>query len=144
MAPAQGPPGPCHVCGASSTSRCGACGSVLYCSREHQTQDWKAHKAECRALTRAKTLATALDGDPNAATIEAQLNDNATALLSIEKGPLVIPEPLRTALERHGSFFHQGEWLQSTDKRFLATCGVLTCVAVFARTTKVSLTQQGG
>eukprot|EP01094_Clydonella_sp_ATCC50884_P004983 TRINITY_DN13966_c0_g1_i1.p1 TRINITY_DN13966_c0_g1~~TRINITY_DN13966_c0_g1_i1.p1 ORF type:complete len:266 (+),score=62.95 TRINITY_DN13966_c0_g1_i1:82-879(+) len=31
-------------------SKCGGCGCVFYCSREHQKQDWKIHKSECKAV----------------------------------------------------------------------------------------------
>jgi hypothetical protein len=43
-----------HTCGAqevhaSQFKRCSACLSVVYCCKEHQVQDWPAHKAACRA-----------------------------------------------------------------------------------------------
>jgi hypothetical protein len=34
---------------ASQFKRCSACLSVAYCCKEHQVQDWRAHKAACRA-----------------------------------------------------------------------------------------------
>jgi hypothetical protein len=42
-----------HTCGAqevhaSQFKRCSACSSVVYCSKEHQVQDWPAH---CRNRT---------------------------------------------------------------------------------------------
>ncbi|KAF1794441.1 Zinc finger, MYND-type [Phytophthora cactorum] len=38
----------CPICGKSeSLRRCGSCKRVNYCSREHQRQHWKAHRAEC-------------------------------------------------------------------------------------------------
>eukprot|EP01105_Mastigella_eilhardi_P027985 TRINITY_DN8963_c0_g1_i1.p1 TRINITY_DN8963_c0_g1~~TRINITY_DN8963_c0_g1_i1.p1 ORF type:complete len:316 (-),score=108.79 TRINITY_DN8963_c0_g1_i1:925-1872(-) len=38
----------CAVCGAAVTlSRCGRCGRACYCSREHQREDWPAHKQWC-------------------------------------------------------------------------------------------------
>jgi hypothetical protein len=42
-----------HTCGAqevhaSQFKRCSACLSVVYCCKEHQVQDWPAHKAACR------------------------------------------------------------------------------------------------
>ncbi|ETK74792.1 hypothetical protein L915_18473 [Phytophthora nicotianae] len=38
----------CPICGKSeSLRRCGSCKRVGYCSREHQRQHWKAHRADC-------------------------------------------------------------------------------------------------
>ena len=34
---------------ASHFKRCGACRTVCYCCREHQVEDWPAHKAACKA-----------------------------------------------------------------------------------------------
>jgi hypothetical protein len=47
-----------HSCGAqevhaSQFKRCSACLSVVYCCKEHQVQDWPAHKAACRAARKA-------------------------------------------------------------------------------------------
>ena len=41
---------PCRVCGVSSSSWCGGCGNVSYCSPKHQKQDWPRHKADCGPL----------------------------------------------------------------------------------------------
>ena len=46
------------TCGAreghpSHFSKCGACKTVSYCCREHQLQDWPAHKAACKAARKA-------------------------------------------------------------------------------------------
>ncbi|KAI0261021.1 hypothetical protein BC834DRAFT_897708 [Gloeopeniophorella convolvens] len=38
---------PCRVCGVPSTKRCLRCKSAYYCSREHSTQDWRAHRPHC-------------------------------------------------------------------------------------------------
>ena len=38
----------CRVCGCPGTMKCSGCGKVSYCSKNHQTMDWKArHKKEC-------------------------------------------------------------------------------------------------
>jgi hypothetical protein len=47
-----------HTCGAqevhaSQFKRCSACLSVVCCCKEHQVQDWPAHKAACRAARKA-------------------------------------------------------------------------------------------
>eukprot|EP00986_Skeletonema_menzelii_P008040 scaffold3268_cov171-Skeletonema_menzelii.AAC.2 len=39
----------CAVCGVTVALRkCSGCQSIAYCSREHQLQHWKEHKAECK------------------------------------------------------------------------------------------------
>jgi hypothetical protein len=38
---------------ASQFKRCSACLGVVYCCKEHQVQDWPAHKAACRAARKA-------------------------------------------------------------------------------------------
>jgi hypothetical protein len=48
-----------RICGAqevhaSHFKRCSACLSVVYCCKEHQVQDWPAHKAACRAARKSK------------------------------------------------------------------------------------------
>lgn len=38
----------CQICEKSDDlKRCAKCKQVLYCSREHQVQDWKIHKTKC-------------------------------------------------------------------------------------------------
>lgn len=41
----------CKVCGKfedAKLMRCSACKEVLYCSKQHQKQDWKVHRPSCR------------------------------------------------------------------------------------------------
>lgn len=39
----------CRACGLRGSAKCSGCGKVNYCSREHQTADWKfRHKNECK------------------------------------------------------------------------------------------------
>jgi len=41
----------CAVCGVTVALRkCSGCQSIAYCSREHQLQHWKEHKADCKAI----------------------------------------------------------------------------------------------
>lgn len=38
----------CSVCGSNQNLlRCGRCKTILYCSKDHQKQDWKRHKVAC-------------------------------------------------------------------------------------------------
>ena len=37
----------------SQFKKCGACKTVAYCCREHQVEDWPAHKAACKAARKA-------------------------------------------------------------------------------------------
>jgi hypothetical protein len=51
-------------CGAREThvsqfKLCGACKTVCYCSKAHQTEDWAHHKAACKAARNAAAAATA-------------------------------------------------------------------------------------
>ena len=50
----------CALAGCGSRERhpahfksCGACKTVAYCSKEHQVEDWPAHKAACKAARKA-------------------------------------------------------------------------------------------
>lgn len=38
----------CFVCKELSSLKCSNCVKVFYCSSQHQRQDWKRHKRECR------------------------------------------------------------------------------------------------
>jgi hypothetical protein len=44
---------------ASQFKACGACKTVVYCSREHQLADWPAHKAACKAARKASAVSAA-------------------------------------------------------------------------------------
>ena len=38
----------CRLCGCPGQKACSRCHAVIYCSKEHQTIDWKhSHKKEC-------------------------------------------------------------------------------------------------
>lgn len=42
----------CQLCGATQNlSRCSKCKSAYYCSKQHQTLDWKSHKIVCKSLS---------------------------------------------------------------------------------------------
>ena len=56
----------CIVCGCSGPKRCGRCMQVHYCSKEHQTLDWKAgHKRFCEDLASSKLTLGDLNYDPS-------------------------------------------------------------------------------
>ena len=40
-------------CSEAATQKCAACGTLGYCSREHQRSDWKTHKKECQRIVKA-------------------------------------------------------------------------------------------
>ena len=40
--------GKCNECGAAASKKCAGCGSVYYCSIEHQKADWTSHKPFCK------------------------------------------------------------------------------------------------
>ncbi len=42
----------CHKTG-QKMSKCGGCGLVFYCGRDHQKRHWKDHKLACRAAVAA-------------------------------------------------------------------------------------------
>jgi len=37
----------CPVCGILGSQRCSRCKNVWYCGKEHQKEDWKAHRQKC-------------------------------------------------------------------------------------------------
>ena len=41
-------------CGKKATSDCASCKTRGYCSKKHQHDDWKAHKVECKRITKAR------------------------------------------------------------------------------------------
>ena len=43
--------------------QCSGCRSVWYCSPEHHTLDWGAHKKECQKLDKARRAAMAAGGE---------------------------------------------------------------------------------
>lgn len=42
--------GKCSVCDKDAKSRCAGCFQAFYCSREHQKEDWMAHRMICSPI----------------------------------------------------------------------------------------------
>ena len=40
--------GDCPVCNQEAKSRCSACYVTFYCGSQHQKENWKEHKANCK------------------------------------------------------------------------------------------------
>lgn len=59
----------CELCGKmENLLRCGRCRTSFYCSKEHQRQDWKKHKLQCKAgLPEPK-----LEGKPEEPKLQGQ------------------------------------------------------------------------
>ena len=53
-------------CSAKATSDCSSCKTRGYCSKEHQRDDWKAHKVECKRTRKASEAAEAECGAADA------------------------------------------------------------------------------
>ena len=47
--------------------QCSGCRSVWYCSPEHHTLDWGAHKKDCQKLDKARRAAMAAGGEETGA-----------------------------------------------------------------------------
>ena len=60
----------CIVCGCSAPKRCGRCIQAHYCSKEHQTLDWKAgHKRFCEDLASRMLTLGDLDYNPSGGVV---------------------------------------------------------------------------
>nr|WNL52994.1 prolyl 4-hydroxylase 2A [Sinonovacula constricta] len=47
----------CAVCGTDNNLKvCSRCKSVAYCSKDHQTSDWPAHKVQCKRSSKSGTV----------------------------------------------------------------------------------------
>ena len=56
MKSSAGPKLCCRVCDSTEKlKKCTGCGTVYYCSRDHQAKDWKAHKKECAYYVKEKS-----------------------------------------------------------------------------------------
>ena len=50
---------------AAQYKKCGACKTVVYCCREHQVQDWPAHKKACKAARKAEVAGDGSSSAPS-------------------------------------------------------------------------------
>ncbi len=56
----------CKLCQQSALLKCAACNLVRYCCKDHQTQDWKAHKVFCKWLGDELLIRPLTDKKPEA------------------------------------------------------------------------------
>ena len=64
------PPHLCIVCECVGPNRCGRCTQAHYCSKEHQTHDWKAgHKRFCEDLASGKLTMGDLSYNPSSGVV---------------------------------------------------------------------------
>jgi hypothetical protein len=138
----------CTACGTTPTKllACGRCHVPVYCSRKCQKTHWKAHKADCK-------LELVIGGKEQEHKGQAQIPYKDTALTeavqanaeaSQQVSPSAPTEFNRTLLMALADpeqcyFFAMNDVTSSSlldsdggRRRFIATCGVLTCITVFA------------
>ncbi|XP_015217969.2 programmed cell death protein 2 isoform X1 [Lepisosteus oculatus] len=106
----------CRVCGCPGTKTCSRCHSANYCSRHHQTADWKAgHKERCSS--------GALSGEPN--PVHGFLFPEFELVTEPEEVPVRDAEELSKPLEESQQsppYSHlPGEGLESPDLKDLET-----------------------
>eukprot|EP00639_Heterosigma_akashiwo_P010471 CAMPEP_0206369410 /NCGR_PEP_ID=MMETSP0294-20121207/5285_1 /ASSEMBLY_ACC=CAM_ASM_000327 /TAXON_ID=39354 /ORGANISM="Heterosigma akashiwo, Strain CCMP2393" /LENGTH=541 /DNA_ID=CAMNT_0053816169 /DNA_START=65 /DNA_END=1687 /DNA_ORIENTATION=- len=138
----------CASCGQSKNLRvyCGGCRTISFCSMKCQKRAWKTHKLACRAIP-SKDAQNGNHQDENQnGTFDDLLDairENAASSSAIRLGsPSSLSEPLKDALRNPDLcyFFRMGDVCSSrllrrrgsNSPRFLATPGVLACIAVFA------------
>ena len=64
------PPNLCIVCGCIGPHWCGRCTQAHYCSKEHQTHDWKAgHRRLCEDLASGKLTMDHLNYNPSSGVV---------------------------------------------------------------------------
>ncbi|KAF9442258.1 hypothetical protein P691DRAFT_779487 [Macrolepiota fuliginosa MF-IS2] len=54
----------CILCGETTHNTCSACLTAQYCSKECQRDDWKSHKALCKAIASGKWYTVTLESNP--------------------------------------------------------------------------------
>jgi hypothetical protein len=123
------------ACDKNDSLKCSACSTIGYCGKECQKLHWPIHKKACKAAREAYILP---DNLSNILELEFEKSSIATSY-SMLANPLSVDLLLHTYLENNSIFFGQGEYAPSAlchSKRFLATCGVLTCITIFVWTDK--------
>ncbi|KAH8419595.1 hypothetical protein KR222_008130, partial [Zaprionus bogoriensis] len=89
----------CALCQAHATQLCGACRSVVYCSREHQKEHWRrGHKSECKCYEMAsnETLGRHLR-----ATRDIRMGEQILREAPLVLGPKVASQPLCLGCHRN-------------------------------------------
>ncbi|KAJ3359448.1 hypothetical protein GGF32_009374 [Allomyces javanicus] len=79
-------PQPCAVCQADASKKCGQCGAVHYCSRDHQKEHWKSHKKECAKLAKDKPAPTP-GASPGSSGARQQSGGTRSSASSSGRGP---------------------------------------------------------
>lgn len=80
----------CQTCNKATSTRCSACKSVYYCSRQCQTQDAKHHSSKCRLAINPDTNSLF-----NSNASETQ-GINASIMNVIRRDPNTISAPVQT------------------------------------------------
>jgi hypothetical protein len=92
----------CGVCHSPAKLMCSSCRNIFYCSKEHQKNDWKAHKTNCLASKKNDNSATTFSSEAkasakgilemNSSEVEKQwqmaLDLTNRAIMHIHHGPL--------------------------------------------------------
>lgn len=123
------------ACDKCDSFKCSACSTIGYCGKECQKLHWLNHKKSCKTARESYILP---DNLSNILELEFEKSSTATCEAMLAN-PISIDLLLHTYLEKNSIFFHMGEYAASSlchSKRFLATCGVLTCITIFVWTDK--------
>lgn len=135
--------GACAYCGRDGNLRvCSKCRSVKYCSVSCQRKGWTVHKKTCCDTSKEDKKIEEPISVTDIDELSQAVQENAACSGTItSESPSILPEPVRTALKdpRLCYFFRIGDVCSTRllardggTRRFLATPGVLTCIAVFA------------
>ena len=93
----------CAVCSKDSTSRCGSCKKIWYCSRECQSQNWKHHKLNCDKLKmiQAKGVADVKEINDKADKTHVDFEIFQCQLCKIEEPYIYYSQMMLHVLDQH-------------------------------------------
>jgi len=72
----------CAECGAPSSTMCGGCRQVVFCSRACQSAAWPAHKPACALLQKRKLRVLVVGAEGGAGRIHVLANDAGVARIA--------------------------------------------------------------